>query len=58
VSCRLAFVLCLMWVTTDKVQRGHYLFCSNGGHMPMYDDQKTYVDGGVRFVRDVDQGRV
>jgi len=40
-----------------QVQRGRYLFCPNGSHMAMYDDQKVYVDGVVRFVKDVDAGR-
>lgn len=39
-----------------KVQRGRYLFCPNGSHMALYDDQKVYMDGVVRFVRDVSAG--
>jgi len=38
------------------VKRGRYLFCPNGSHMAMYDDQKVYFDGVVKFVRDVNQG--
>jgi len=38
--------------------KGRYLFCPNGSHMAMYDDQKTYFEGLVRFIKDVDQGRV
>ena len=41
-----------------QVQRGRYLFCPNGSHMAMYDDQESYVDGVIRFVRDVDAGRI
>lgn len=33
------------------------LFCSNGSHLAMYDDQRVYVDGVIRFVQDVDSGR-
>jgi proline iminopeptidase len=40
------------------VQRGRYLFCPNGSHMAMYDDQETYFRGLVQFVRDVDAGRL
>lgn len=40
-----------------KVQRGRYLFCPDGSHLAMYDDQTVYVDGVVRFLRDVDAGR-
>jgi proline iminopeptidase len=39
------------------VKKGRYLFCPNGSHMAMYDDQKIYFDGVVTFIRDVDQGR-
>ncbi len=39
------------------VKKGRYLFCPNGSHMAMYDDQKVYFDGVVKFVRDVDQRR-
>jgi proline iminopeptidase len=37
--------------------RGRYLYCANGSHMAMYDDQKAYFDGLVRFIHDVDEGR-
>jgi proline iminopeptidase len=46
-----------MEMMASKVQRGRYLFCPNGSHMAMYDDQRVYVDGVVRFVQDVDAGR-
>lgn len=38
----------------SQVKRGRYLYCPNGSHMALYDDQKTYFDGLVKFVRDVD----
>ena len=40
-----------------QVQKGRYLFCPNGSHMAIYDDQKVYVDGVVGFLQDVDAGR-
>jgi proline iminopeptidase len=40
-----------------KVQRGRYLFCPNGSHLAIYDDQQVYVEGIVRFLDDVDSGR-
>ena len=46
-----------MKMMAAKVQRGRFLFCPNGSHMAMYDDQKVYFDGLVRFVQDVDAGR-
>lgn len=38
------------------VRRGRYLFCPEGSHMAMYDDQVTYVEGLIRFIRDVEAG--
>jgi proline iminopeptidase len=46
-----------MEMMAGKVQKGRYLFCPNGSHMAMYDDQKVYFDGVIRFLRDVDAGR-
>ena len=46
-----------MEMMANKVQNGRYLFCPNGSHMAMYDDQTVYVDGVIQFVRDVDAGR-
>jgi proline iminopeptidase len=40
-----------------KVQKGRYLFCPNGSHLALYDDQKIYVEGLIQFLRDVDAGR-
>jgi proline iminopeptidase len=45
-----------MEMVARRVQKGRYLFCPNGSHMAMYDDQKVYVEGVVQFVRDVDAG--
>jgi proline iminopeptidase len=43
---------------SELLGKGHYLYCADGSHMAMYDDQKTYFDGLIRFIRDVDQGRL
>jgi len=43
------------WIAS-AVQQGRYLNCPNGSHMAMYDDQTTYFDGLVQFMRDVDAG--
>ena len=40
-----------------SVRKGRYLFCPNGGHFAMYDDQKIYMNGVIQFLRDVDGGR-
>jgi proline iminopeptidase len=47
-----------MEMMAGKVQRGRYLFCPNGSHFAMYDDQSVYVDGVIRFIRDVDAGHL
>lgn len=36
---------------------GRYLYCPDGSHMALYDDQKTYMRGLIRFIQDVDHGR-
>ena len=46
-----------MEMMAGKVQKGRYLFCPNGSHMAMYDDQQVYVDGVIRFLQDVGAGR-
>ena len=46
-----------MEMMAGKVQKGRYLFCPNGSHVALYDDQKVYVDGIIQFVKDVDGGR-
>ncbi|HKQ97387.1 MAG TPA: proline iminopeptidase-family hydrolase [Candidatus Polarisedimenticolia bacterium] len=45
-----------MEMLSKKVRKGRYLFCPNGSHLAIYDDQKTYMDGVIRFLRDVDAG--
>ena len=40
-----------------QVKNGRYLFCPNGSHLALYDDQKTYVEGIISFLGDVDAGR-
>lgn len=39
------------WMSKE-FPKGQYLFCPNGSHMSMYDDQRTYVDGVVRFLKE------
>jgi len=46
----------MQWMST-AVQRGRYLYCANGSHMSMFDDQATYMGGLVRFIHDVSAGR-
>jgi len=37
-------------------QKGRYLYCPNGSHLAMYDDQKVFMDGVIKFIHDVDSG--
>ncbi|MET0497734.1 MAG: proline iminopeptidase-family hydrolase [Steroidobacteraceae bacterium] len=45
------------WMS-KQVRKGRYLYCPNGSHMAMYDDQKVYFEGLIRFIKDVDAGRI
>ena len=44
----------MKWMST-QVKNGTYLYCPNGGHMAMYDDQETYFNGLVGFVKTVEK---
>jgi proline iminopeptidase len=45
-----------METMAGRVQKGRYLFCPEGSHMAMYDDQQTYFNGVISFLDDVDSG--
>ena len=38
------------------VQKGRYLYCPNGSHLAMWDDQQVFMSGVIDFVKDVDRG--
>lgn len=38
------------------VQNGRYLYCPNGSHLAMWDDQKVFMEGVIQFIHDVDAG--
>jgi proline iminopeptidase len=42
------------WMSKE-VQHGRYLHCPNGSHLSQYDDQKTYFNGVIQFIDDVDK---
>jgi proline iminopeptidase len=46
-----------MEMMSKAVQKGRYLYCANGSHLAMYDDQQTYMSGIISFLQDVDAGR-
>ena len=45
----------MKWMST-QVQQGRYLHCPEGSHLAMWDDQRTYMDGVIKFIKDVDGG--
>jgi proline iminopeptidase len=45
-----------MEMIANKVQNGSYLYCVNGSHMSLYDDQQTYMKGLIKFIKGVDAG--
>jgi len=45
------------WMS-QQVPNGRYLYCPNGSHLAMYDDQQTYMRGLVKFLKDVDSGTI
>ena len=40
---------------SKMVQHGRYLYCPNGSHLCMWDDQKIFMTGVIKFIKDVDQ---
>ena len=43
---------------SKRVQKGRYLFCSEGSHLCMWDDQKVFMEGVIKFIRDVDADKI
>jgi proline iminopeptidase len=43
------------WIAS-QVKNGSYLYCPNGSHMAIYDDQQVYMTGLIRFIKAVDAG--
>ncbi|MBA2713690.1 MAG: hypothetical protein H0U55_09090 [Rubrobacteraceae bacterium] len=46
----------VLWMA-GAVRRGRYLYCPDGSHLALYDDQTTYFRGLIEFIRDVSAGR-
>lgn len=38
------------------VQKGRYLYCPNGSHLAMWDDQQVFMNGVIKFIHDVNDG--
>ena len=41
----------------NALPNGQYLYCPNGSHFAMYDDQETYFEGLIQFLREVEASR-
>jgi len=41
------------WMS-KQVKNGKYLYCPNGSHLSMWDDQKIFMDGVIRFIKETD----
>ena len=46
----------MKWMST-QVKNGSYLYCPNGSHMSMWDDQKTYMHGLIKFIKEINAGK-
>ncbi|WP_420318498.1 proline iminopeptidase-family hydrolase [Ekhidna sp.] len=46
-----------MEMIANTVQNGQYLHCPNGSHLAMYDDQQTYFEGLIKFMKDVNSSQ-
>jgi proline iminopeptidase len=40
------------------VQHGRYLYCPNGSHLSMWDDQQVFMKGVIEFIKNVDAGKM
>ena len=47
----------MAWMAT-QFPRSRFLLCPNGGHLAMYDDQATYMNGLLAFLKDLDAGKI
>lgn len=41
---------------SKMAQKGRYLYCPNGSHLCMWDDQEVFMDGVIQFLKDVNSG--
>jgi len=46
-----------MQAMANRLPNGRYLYCANGSHMAMYDDQDCYFGGVIQFLRGVERSR-
>ena len=46
-----------MEAQSKLVQHGKYLYCPNGSHLSMWDDQKVFMNGVIQFVQEVNDSK-
>jgi len=46
----------MKWMS-KQLPQGRYLYCAKGSHLSIYDDQETWFEGVIRFLRDTDSGK-
>lgn len=46
----------MKWMSS-QLQNGSYLYCPNGSHCALYDDQQVYMHGLIKFIKSVDEGK-
>ena len=44
-----------MEMMAKRLPKGRYLYCPDGSHMALYDDQATYMAGVIAFLHDVSE---
>lgn len=47
----------MKWMST-QVQKGRYLYCPNGSHLCMWDDQAVFMAGVISFIKDVNDTKM
>ena len=45
----------MKWMS-KQVQNGSFVYCPEGSHLAMWDDQKHFYPGVIKFIKDVDGG--
>lgn len=46
----------MKWMST-QVKNGQSLYCPNGSHLAMWDDQQVFMNGVIKFIKGVDGGK-
>ncbi len=47
----------MSWMS-KQVQHGRYLYCPEGSHLAMWDDQQHFYPGVISFIKEVDNGNL